>query len=221
MQEKISRRRLPHWDVPEAAYFVTTCLLESIPALGLLDLEQHRAKLEAEPRPGHVSVADWQIDRWKRTFARREQWLDLKPAARHLAKPQLAAVVSAALQFFAGSRYDLIAWVVMPSHYHWVYRPTSAWVNSLGVFKDDRSPRERIQHSVNRHSALKCNQLLNQKGGFWQRESYDHWIRSSDELERIVGYIHANPVAAGLVKSPEEYPFSSAFRGEENVEHVS
>jgi hypothetical protein len=32
--EVIRRRRLPHWDVPTAAYFVTTCLEGSIPPKG-------------------------------------------------------------------------------------------------------------------------------------------------------------------------------------------
>ena len=32
--EIIRRRNLPHWDVPTAAYFVTVCLDDSIPARG-------------------------------------------------------------------------------------------------------------------------------------------------------------------------------------------
>jgi len=38
MKEMFRRRRLPHWDVPGATYFITSCLEGSIPAQGLLDL---------------------------------------------------------------------------------------------------------------------------------------------------------------------------------------
>jgi putative transposase len=213
MLEKFSRRRLPHWDVPEAAYFVTTCLAGSIPALGLLDIEQHRMRLEREPCPEGVTTTEWRIDRWKRTFVHRERWLDLEPAVRYLEKPELAAEVAKALKHFHGTRYDAIAWVVMPSHYHWVFQPLTSWVNSLGSDSDERSPRQRIQHSVNLYSASKCNKLMQRKGDFWQRESFDHWVRDENELERIVNYIHANPVVAGLVEQPDQYPFSSAYRG--------
>jgi len=68
---------------------------------------------------------------------------------------------------------------------------------------------------------------------FWQKESYDHWVRNQAEFLRIKAYIENNPVKAGLSDSvrgcfadvhlsgmtsalalpngdPEEYPWSSA-----------
>ena len=32
MQSLFRRRRLPHWDIPDATYFITGCLADSIPA---------------------------------------------------------------------------------------------------------------------------------------------------------------------------------------------
>jgi len=46
---------------------------------------------------------------------------------------------------------------------------------------------------------------------FWQDESYNHWVRTRDELETIVRYIEENPVRASLVKSAEDWRWSSAF----------
>jgi type I restriction enzyme R subunit len=46
---------------------------------------------------------------------------------------------------------------------------------------------------------------------FWQDESYDHWVRGPEELEKIVSYIEENPVAAGLVERVEDWRWSSAF----------
>ena len=41
-REIIRRRQLPHWDMPGAPYFVTTCLEGSIPARGLLEIVRYR-----------------------------------------------------------------------------------------------------------------------------------------------------------------------------------
>jgi hypothetical protein len=35
-------------------------------------------------------------------------------------------------------------------------------------------------------------------------------VRNQDELERIIGYIEANPVKAGLAEAPDKWRFSSA-----------
>ena len=45
---------------------------------------------------------------------------------------------------------------------------------------------------------------------FWQDESYDRLVRDGEEFQRIVRYIETNPVNAGLVAMPEEFPWSSA-----------
>lgn len=207
----IRRRNLPHWDVPHAAYFVTTCLEGSIPAQGLLEIERYRSSLARRPRPPETSESDWALNQWKLAFARADQWLDCQPAVRQLADERLARVVVSAIYFFAGERYDLLAFVVMPSHFHWVFQPLPSWVEGLkDAESEKRSPRERIVHSLNRFTADACNQLLGKRGTFWQHESYDHWVRDAEELERIMRYVEANPVKAGLVQTPEDWPFSSA-----------
>src|SRR5436309_683439 len=87
--DRLRRRDLPHWDVPHAAYFVTSCLAGSIPAQGLLDLERYRADLQCRPRPAGQSDLEWKVACSKRVFARTDAWLDQRPAVRHLADPRL------------------------------------------------------------------------------------------------------------------------------------
>jgi hypothetical protein len=157
-----------------------------------------------------MSEADWALRRWKLQFARTEQWLDKNPAVRHLADPELARVVVDALLFFAGVRYDVLAFVVMPSHFHRVFRPLERWTSELSSDADRRSPRERIMHSIKRITGQECNDRLGASGAFWQQESYDHWVRDPDELERILAYVEHNPVTAGLCSEPKLWPFSSA-----------
>ena len=45
---------------------------------------------------------------------------------------------------------------------------------------------------------------------FRQKESYDHWVRNRSEFEKIRAYIEINPVKAGLVGDPKQFPWSSA-----------
>src|SRR5687767_11551378 len=122
MSESFSHRRLPHWDMPDAAYFVTTCLEGSIPAQGRLDLVRYRAELESRPRPEDVDEREWRRRLDKLAFARMDGWLDERPGVRHLADARLAQVVVDGMYHFAGERYDLLAFVVMPSHVHWLYQ---------------------------------------------------------------------------------------------------
>ncbi len=115
-----------------------------------------------------------------------------------------------ALLFFAGTRYDLLAFVVMPSHFHWVFRPLESWIETFKPGTEDRKPRERIMHSIKRFTAADCNRRLGTAGRFWQQESYDHWVRDVDELERIILYVEDNPVKAGLISEPKLWRWSSA-----------
>jgi len=46
---------------------------------------------------------------------------------------------------------------------------------------------------------------------FWQRESYDHWVRGGRELERIAAYTETNPVKAGLTVERSQFRWSSAW----------
>ncbi len=95
--------------------------------------------------------------------------------------------------------YELQAWVVMPNHVHMLILP--------------RVALPRITHWIKGTTAKEANSLLGRTGEpFWQDESYDHWVRNEREFQRIVAYIEENPVSAGLVTKPEDWPWSSATR---------
>lgn len=210
MRLRVRRRMLPHWDVPGGTYFVTACLYDSLPAQGVLDIRNLEHRLQRQVRPPGVSQEDWEQQKWKIVFARRDEWMDVHPAVRHLEDERLASVVQQSLYHFAGERYDLLAYVIMPSHFHWLFRPKDEWVASLGEAVNTRSPRERIMHSVLSFSSRTCNRLLDESGPFWQSESYDHVVRDEDELSRIIDYIELNPVRRDWVKQREAWRFSSA-----------
>jgi putative transposase len=202
----MTRRRLPHLDIPGATYFVTSCLNGSIPALGLADLERKQKELLAS-RPREMTPQDWERKVWKMMFVEREKWLDGEPAARHLEEDSLATIVQNSLKFFAGIRYELISFVIMPSHFHWIFRPLAENEASLPA---DESPRAKIMHSIKSFTANECNKTLGRTERFWQDESYDHCVTDEAELGRIVEYVEFNPCKAGLCRHPEDWKYSSA-----------
>jgi putative transposase len=94
-------------------------------------------------------------------------------------------------------RYELHAFVVMPNHIHMLITPTVVSTKWLGPLKG--------------FTAHEANRILARTGKpFWQQESYDHVVRSSSGLDRVCRYIENNPVKAGLVTRPEDFPWSSA-----------
>ncbi len=54
---------------------------------------------------------------------------------------------------------------------------------------------------------LSVNKLLRRPGPVWDEESLDHVPRSDESWEQKREYIPQNPVRAGLVTSPEAYPW--------------
>ena len=54
------------------------------------------------------------------------------------------------------------------------------------------------------------NRWLNRSGTLWERESFDHLIRSIEHYEADIEYLDNNPVVAGLCEGPEDWRFRSA-----------
>jgi REP element-mobilizing transposase RayT len=203
--ERFRRRDLPHWDLQGATYFVTNCLAGSIPALGRLPIKAENARSQPQPRAvtvRHTSSASTD-------FGTRERLLDAALGVRWLENPNVAAAVRESMLYFAGTRYELLGYVIMPNHVHWVFRPLATWTEHAG----SRPVREIILHSFCRQTARICNRILGRTGRFWQHESYDRVVRDQAELQRIIDYIERNPVKASLCDRPEQWEFSSAFRG--------
>jgi hypothetical protein len=62
-----------------------------------------------------------------------------------------------------------------------------------------------IMDAVKGASAQKVNKMLGRKGRVWQPESFDHVLRSSENLDAKIEYLLENPVRAGLVKEWIDY----------------
>lgn len=206
------RRHLPHVEVAGKPYFVTGVLKGSIPANGLQEVRRYQEELDSRQKPDDLTKVEWELKKHKLVFAFIDELLDHKPAVRHLDDERCAAFVANAFRFFANQRYRLLAYVVMPSHHHWLFHPIDEYFENQPTSpRQNRTPREQISHSIQSYTSNQCNRILGTSGAFWLDETYDHFARDEEEMLRIIHYIEQNPVKAGLVDRPQDWRWSSAF----------
>jgi REP element-mobilizing transposase RayT len=204
-----TRGYLPHVKREGMRYFLTFRLADSLPREVLLKIQGERAERLARfqtqqqvaEKLGALAPRVERLEEIERDYFRKlEDYLDKGSGECSLRRPEIADLVAGALRFFAGQRYQLNAWVVMPNHVHVVLWPTPNHALST------------ITQSWKRFIAREANKALNRTGQtFWQPESFDHWIRDDDEHARCCRYVVNNPVKARLCAAPEDWKWSSAW----------
>ena len=216
--EQITRRSLPHWFVPGAAHFVTFRLAGTLPREVIDSLQQRKDELLKQAPPADCTTAQFRERAHKQLFVAYDNFLDTDRKVHWLSDARLAALVRTALYHWHGRKYNLLAYCVMPNHVHVLLLPLDMppvlsrtdELPVVGECSDRHSPLASIMHSLKGYTAHRANRLLRRSGAFWQHESYDHWVRDEEELERIVQYINGNPVRAGLVSQPHDWHWCSA-----------
>jgi putative transposase len=92
-------------------------------------------------------------------------------------------------------------------------RAYTVMANHVHALLELKFPIAQVTKLMKGRTARAANRILNLTGArFWQHESFDHWVRDEAELLRIRTYIDNNPVTAGLVTKPQDWPWSSASR---------
>lgn len=190
-----SRRRLPHWTREGVTYYVTFRLADSMPEEAMRRWLRHRNEWLATkgitvPEFGGVSLESLPLEQrkeYRKLFGETfQEELDAGHGSCLLAKPDNAKIVGEAMEHFDGDRYLLGDYVVMPNHVHVLLVPLEG------------SGLTEILRSWKTFTAREINQREGRSGGLWQRESFDHIVRSKEQLRRIREYIARNP--AGLEK---------------------
>jgi REP element-mobilizing transposase RayT len=182
---------MPHFDSHHVVQHVTFHLADSLPTDVL-------ARFEEELRT--VPLARQDVERRKRI----EAWIDAGHGGCLLREPLAACLVQDALLFFDGVRYRLLAWVVMPNHVHVLFQPLEGWTMARIVASWKSFTGKRLAPML--PASLGSNAVHR----VWDREYWDRFIRDEWHLQAAREYIHNNPVKAGLVRSPEEWEWSSA-----------
>ena len=218
-----SRGYLPHFDAPRAIQHITYRLADSLPKEAVERLEFELKALPAE----------------KQTIERRrrlERLLDAGFGSRVLLRPEAARIIIETWLRFDQERYRLLAFVVMPNHCHVLIECldscplwkivnswksyTARWINAnvLGKKEDkktteDSRPGGRRSQEENVRAGGRRSQRGSQafwQRDYWDRDYWDRFIRDERHFDATKMYIESNPVAAGLVKNPVDWPWSSA-----------
>lgn len=174
----IHRRHLPHWRQDGATYFVTFRMADSLPQKKLDQLRDERELWQRNcPDP-----SDEEVELHCRQVIKKiEIWLDQGHGECILERDDLAEIVEGRLRHFAGQRYDLFSFVVMPNHVHAVVRP------------GEEHCLDSIMQGWKGVSANRINRALARSGTCWQEEGFDRIVRDSAHLRRVVRYIEKNP----------------------------
>ena len=187
----IHKGNLPHWRQTYVTYFVTTRLADSMPQEKLREWQNRRdAWLGAHglkmPSDIHTLPEDQQHEFHAAFTKQWHQWLDAGYGECLLRRQDVRDILMKRLT----SEPSLDAWVIMPNRLHALVAPAD---QRLGD----------VLQSWKGGSAFEINRLLGRSGPLWQKEPYDHIVRSEAQFQHYRSYIAENPIKAGL--EPHEY----------------
>ena len=94
-------------------------------------------------------------------------------------------------------RYYVHSYVVMPEHFHVILTPghTTTLEKAIGLIKGG--------------SSFEIGKALHMRFPVWHEGFVEHEIPDEADYETHVRYIQSNPVKAGLVREPGDYPYCS------------
>lgn len=207
------RGKLPHIQPIGATFFVTFRLAGSLPkGYERKLINWHQSEIDKIISKKEENWKELLEIQEKRYFQKFDNALDKRMTEiQYLANPEIANIVSEQLHRFDGELYNLLSYCIMSNHVHLVI-DTQLQLEKIAPnvnisnrnYKQLDEIMRRIKGAISRYANL----ALGKQGQFLARESYDHFVRSPKELERILFYVVNNPVKAGIVKNWKEFPYS-------------
>jgi putative transposase len=95
-------------------------------------------------------------------------------------------------------QFQMIAYVILDEHFHWLVKPTSHEISKVMQSVKLRFTK-RLSAAQGKQRGRRC----------WQPRFWDHVIRNQSDLNRHLDYIHYNPVKHGYVQRPVDFAYSS------------
>lgn len=201
---------LPHFQLPGQAYFVTFCLLDSVPPKALERYTWQLAEIKAriEYREKHFLIdpeltelkAQYNLTRKKYIKAFDDLLAQNTGHTIDLSKEALSSIIVHTLMFWNNRRLENYAWCIMPNHVHWVFKTRETDDHGKLVYLSD------IMESIKKHTSIEINKVIGRKGHLWQKESFDTTIRDNEHLYNSINYTLNNPVSARFVNDWRQWP---------------
>jgi putative transposase len=95
------------------------------------------------------------------------------------------------------NQISMIAYSLMPTHYHFLVR------------QDGDKPAGNLPQSVFNSYSKAYNKMYSHSGTLFEGRFRAKVIQADSHLLHLCRYIHGNPVKAGLVADPAEWPYSN------------
>jgi putative transposase len=125
-----------------------------------------------------------------------------------LANPDFGCLARVVRERRAKYRFLLTSGVFLPDHWHAIIYPRYPLTISTAM------------EAIKVGTTLRINARRKQSGRLWQSRYFDRALRTVKEYHETVEYIHLNPVKAGLVRRPEEWPWSSIHDYKDTVKQA-
>jgi len=126
--------------------------------------------------------------------------------ARHLFVRELARVR-------AEYGFLLVGYVVMPEHVHLLIsepkKGTPSTVLQMLKQRVSQKLRKKRRKVSARQLRLAFPEPVETPRGFWQQRFYDFNVYTNAKKREKLDYMHSNPVTRGLVRHPNDWPWSS------------
>jgi putative transposase len=144
------------------------------------------------PRPRRLAHFDYRgFHRYFLTFCTEQR-------RQHFTRPDVVLTVLAQFRRCAARHgIRLTAYCFMPDHLHALVEGASETADARAFIAAGRQA-----------SGYACRHLVT--GRLWQHAGYERVLRREDATLAIARYVIENPVRAGLVCSPTDYPWSGS-----------
>ena len=167
-----------------------------------MDFQQRLQRPRAYNEPGHAHELTFSCYRSYRFLSKERtcEWLaESIEAARH------------------EHQFNLWAFVFMPDHVHLIVHPrtypydTSDWIKAIKAPVGRKSVQFLQAKAPEWLPRIQVTRGMKVEHRFWQAgRGHDRNIDNARTLQRMIDYVHLNPVKAGLVARAADWKWSSA-----------
>ena len=114
------------------------------------------------------------------------------------------------LRTAAAEQFSILAYCFMPDHLH-----------ALASGESESADLRRLVHLAKQQSGFAFKRRHGER--LWQDSYFDRTLRENETIPATIGYIVANPVRAGIVNSPGDYPHwgSQIYSRDEILEFIA